>query len=108
MKVGLAIRRAEMADTPLKTAGVTPLNDNKMFVLDRKTLASKPIENITPDEWSAIGHAKRPSLKVIRHRCIDCCAGSYGEVKKCEAIECPSWPYRTGKNPFRQKGANDA
>ena len=97
-----------MADTPLKTAEVTPLNDNNMFVLDRKTLASKPIENITPDEWLAMGHTKKPCLRAIRLRCIDCCAGNYSEVKKCEAIECPSWPYRTGRNPFRKEGGNHA
>ena len=96
-----------MTNTPLKNEGVTPLNDNDATKLNRRELASKPVEKITPLEWSAIGHAKKPILKVIRARCIDCCAGNYSEVKKCEAIECPSWPYRTGKNPFRQKGAND-
>ena len=97
-----------MTDTPLKIEGGVPLNDNDAPILNRKELASKPVEKITSNEWDAIGHTKKPSLRVIRLRCIDCCAGNYGEVKKCEAIECPSWPYRTGKNPFRQKGANDA
>ena len=97
-----------MTNTPPKNEEGIPLNDNVKPNLNRRELASKLVENITPTEWSAMGHTKKPSLRVIRLRCIDCCAGNYSEVKKCEAIECSSWPYRTGKNPFRQKGANNA
>ena len=97
-----------MTDTPLKIEGGAPLNDNDTPRLNRTELASKTVESITATEWSAMGHSKKPSLRVIRLRCIDCCAYNIREVNKCPAVECPSWPYRTGKNPFRQKGANDA
>lgn len=42
-------------------------------------------------------------LKAIRERCLDCCCGNSSEVRKCTAIDCPSWPFRMGTNPFRQK-----
>lgn len=42
-------------------------------------------------------------VKAIRNKCIDCCCGSKSEVKFCEACDCPIWPFRFGKNPFRAK-----
>ena len=41
-------------------------------------------------------------IKAIRHKCLDCCAGSYTEVEKCPAKKCPLWHFRFGKNPFRK------
>ncbi|MAI61991.1 MAG: hypothetical protein CBB87_05790 [Micavibrio sp. TMED27] len=49
------------------------------------------------------GHTKKPLLKVIRKKCIDCCAGKYSEVQKCAAKDCDLWPYRMGKNPFHKR-----
>jgi len=37
-------------------------------------------------------------IKVIRARCINCCMGDLSEVRKCTAIDCPSWRYRMGVN----------
>ena len=34
--------------------------------------------------------------KAIRLRCLDCCAGSSMEVKKCPASDCGNWPHRLG------------
>lgn len=42
-------------------------------------------------------------LKAIREKCLDCCMGQTSEVKYCTAEDCPLWPFRMGKNPFRQK-----
>lgn len=42
-------------------------------------------------------------VKVIRAKCLDCCAGSSNEVKLCTAERCPLWPCRFGKNPYRKK-----
>ena len=53
------------------------------------------------------GHTKKPLLKVIRKKCIDCCAGKYSEVKKCTAKDCDLWPYRMGKNPFHTREMTD-
>lgn len=38
----------------------------------------------------------------IRRKCIDCCAGSISEVRLCETIACPLWPFRMGEQPFRR------
>lgn len=46
---------------------------------------------------------KTSPLKAIREKCIECCCGSSTEVKECTAQNCPIYPYRFGKNPFRQK-----
>ena len=34
--------------------------------------------------------------KAIRLRCLDCCAGSSMEVKKCPCYSCGNWPHRLG------------
>jgi hypothetical protein len=55
-----------------------------------------------PAELRAMGHQPMPPMSVIRLKCLDCCAGSPVEVAKCAALACPSWPFRTGKNPWRE------
>ena len=42
-------------------------------------------------------------LKAIREKCLDCCVGQSGEVKMCPAEDCPLWPFRFGKNPYRKR-----
>src|SRR6478752_4070264 len=48
-------------------------------------------------------HREPNPLKALRLRCLDCCCGSAPEVRKCTAVACPSWPFRMGTNPFREK-----
>ena len=43
------------------------------------------------------------STLALRARCLDCCCGQASEVRKCVSVECRSWPFRMGVNPFRQK-----
>jgi hypothetical protein len=50
--------------------------------------------------FQAPAHAKRPLLKVIREKCIDCSGGSLAEVRRCPVIKCALWPYRAGTDPF--------
>lgn len=40
-----------------------------------------------------------PPLKVIRHKCKDCCGGSLIDVKNCGSEGCPLWPFRFGRSP---------
>lgn len=42
-------------------------------------------------------------VKAIREKCIDCCGGSHGEVKMCPCTDCALYPFRFGKNPYRQR-----
>ena len=57
----------------------------------------------TPSEILAQYHREKNPLKALRARCLDCCCYQPSEVRKCTAVECPSWPFRMGTNPFRQK-----
>lgn len=34
--------------------------------------------------------------QAIRDKCIDCCAGSQAEVRKCPVATCPLWRFRMG------------
>ena len=56
-----------------------------------------------PSEILALYHSERNPLKALRARCLDCCCGNAAEVRKCTAVACPSWPFRLGVNPFREK-----
>lgn len=40
-------------------------------------------------------------VKAIRAKCLDCCVQQINEVKDCPAQDCPLWPFRFGKNPYR-------
>lgn len=42
-------------------------------------------------------------LKAIREKCLDCMCGSPVEVQRCVCPDCPLFPFRFGKNPFRKK-----
>ena len=48
-------------------------------------------------------HYRRPLLKVIRAKCIECCCGNRVEVKLCAITDCDLHPYRLGKNPFSNR-----
>lgn len=42
-------------------------------------------------------------IKAIRAKCLDCCCDSNNEVKYCTVTHCALWPYRLGRNPYRQE-----
>lgn len=42
-------------------------------------------------------------LKAIRAKCLDCSCNQINEVKLCPVTNCALYPFRFGKNPFRQK-----
>lgn len=42
-------------------------------------------------------------IKAIRAKCLDCSNGSPNEVTLCPCKQCPLWPFRSGKNPYRTK-----
>lgn len=62
---------------------------------------------MTVADLEALGHHKRPLLSAIRQNCIDCCAGSPAEVRRCGMVACPMWPYRMGANPFAERTMTD-
>lgn len=42
-------------------------------------------------------------VKAIRAYCLECVCGSPKEVELCPAPDCPLYPFRFGKNPYRTK-----
>ena len=42
-------------------------------------------------------------VKVIRAKCLDCCYDQPKEVELCQSPDCPLYPFRFGKNPYRAK-----
>lgn len=38
-------------------------------------------------------------MKAIRAKCLECCAGSWFEVKNCEIDDCALFLYRFGHRP---------
>jgi len=56
---------------------------------------------MTQAELRAMGQEVMSPMEAIRAKCLDCCVGSAHEVRCCVAAACPSWPFRTGKNPWR-------
>ena len=56
---------------------------------------------MTAAELSALGQQPISPLRALRLRCIDCSGDSANEVRLCTAVQCPAWPFRMGKNPWR-------
>ena len=42
-------------------------------------------------------------VKAIRAFCMECSCGQTSEVKSCPMYKCPLYPFRMGKNPYRQR-----
>ena len=58
----------------------------------------------TSQLFETLGHEKRPVLKVLRSFCLDCMGEQPSMVRKCTSGGCDLWPYRMGRNPFREPG----
>ena len=64
--------------------------------------AGRDPRELTPDDLREAGHEPMSPLRALRARCLDCCAGQANEVAACPVVECPSWPFRMGTNPWRK------
>jgi len=42
-------------------------------------------------------------VEAIRQKCLDCSGQQPAEVKLCEAVTCPLWPFRAGRHPYTRK-----
>lgn len=78
-----------------RTAALDLGSDGELIGRDPRSLAQSDL--------LSIGHRAMSAQQALRLRCIDCCSGSVGEVRKCAAVACPSWPFRMGKSPWKQK-----
>lgn len=57
--------------------------------------------SMSAEELAQLGHARVSPLRALRLKCLDCCNDSAQEVRLSTAVDCPSWPFRMGKNPWR-------
>src|SRR5882672_4763556 len=73
------------------------------FEVDGGNLIGRDPRTVGVGEFASGGHVVGPLLRVIQAKCLDCCGGSAGEVRKCTATGCPLWPYRLGTNPLRER-----
>lgn len=55
----------------------------------------------TPKSLARFGIERHPVLSAVRAKCLDC-AGTWLEVERCECAACPLWPFRFGRDPWRQ------
>ena len=46
------------------------------------------------------GHKPQSPLRAIRAKCLDCSCYQISEVRLCEAVKCPLWPFRAGRHPW--------
>ena len=67
---------------------------------ERGYLEARDPRTMSRGELSEMGHQPMSPLQAIRAHCLDCCGGSSREVAGCMALRCPSWPFRTGSNPW--------
>ena len=100
----LSCRRGEMStfeNGPSESA-LSDLRQPSPFPGDDGELIGKHPGEV-PLEILSRYHGEKNPLKALRARCLDCCCQQPSEVRKCTAVACPSWPFRMGTNPFREK-----
>ena len=85
---------SEDALRDLRTVSVEPGDGGELIGADPRKV---------PLPILSLYHRAKSPLKAIRERCLDCCCGQPTEVRKCTAVNCSSWPFRMGVNPFREK-----
>jgi hypothetical protein len=64
--------------------------------------AGRDPRELTREELKAAGHEPMAPLQALRARCLDCCGDQAKEVALCPAVDCPSWPFRMGTDPWRK------
>ena len=61
-----------------------------------------PIDMTNTMEHPTRKSNKLQPLQAVRAHCLECCNGSPGEVRKCDAKSCPLWPHRFGQKPTEE------
>jgi hypothetical protein len=57
---------------------------------------------------SRAGHKAISPVEAIRRKCLDCSGQQPAEVKLCETVTCPLWPFRAGRHPYTRKSLLEA
>lgn len=51
---------------------------------------------------------KLTPVKAIRQKCLECSSFQPSEVRKCDILDCPLYPYRLGKRPKLADDSKDS
>jgi hypothetical protein len=94
-------------ELPPSSDALRDLREVSPFPGDEGELIGRDPREVSSEILALYQREKNP-LKAIRARCLDCCCGQASEVRKCTAVNCPSWPFRMGVNPFRERRALSA
>ena len=57
----------------------------------------------TEEEFSREVSENTNVLRAIKLKCLDCSTYNINEIKECPVKNCPLYPFRLGKNPFRKR-----
>lgn len=57
----------------------------------------------TDEEFNREVSENRNVLRAIKLKCLDCSTYNINEIKECPVKNCPLYPFRLGKNPFRKR-----
>ena len=76
-----------------------PLLQVSPYDADGGNLIGRDPRTVLAEDWAAAGTDPVVGMKAIRAKCIDCCGGNIGEVRKCVCSDCPLWPLRMGMVP---------
>lgn len=76
------------------------INDNADKSLPKSRTELAAIWPPTAGVAQTVGHMPMSPLKAIRRKCLDCSCYQPSEVRLCEAIGCPLWPFRAGRHPY--------
>jgi hypothetical protein len=79
----------------------------RLASIDPTKLDETDLQHITDGMYALMDEGEKYPSKLgrrdaIRRRCIDCNGGELSEVRFCQAIECPLWPFRMGDDPYRR------
>lgn len=57
----------------------------------------------TDEEFNREVRENTNVLRAIKLKCLDCSTYNINEIKECPVKNCPLYPFRLGKNPFRKR-----
>ena len=57
----------------------------------------------TDEEFNKEVSENTNPLRAIKLKCLDCSTYNTNEIKECPVKNCPLYPFRLGKNPFRKR-----
>jgi len=69
--------------------------------------AGRDPRSMSSNELEQLGHARMSPLRALRLKCLDCCNGPAQEVRLWTALDCTSWPFRMGKNPWASEARRE-